>query len=129
VTALQSLILWCAVIAALNIGFQAMVIRQRLVSRVGLGDGGKPEMIRAIRIHGNFLEQVPLVLAGLGLLAWSGASPLWIHAAGGLFVATRLAYAYGLNRTSGSSPGRMAGMFGTWGTLILSYTVAFFHTL
>ncbi len=36
--------------------------RLRGKKRINLGDGGDPEMIAAIRAHGNFMEFVPLTL-------------------------------------------------------------------
>jgi len=37
--------------------------QQRIAKKVSLGDGGDPELRRAIRAHGNFMEYVPLCLA------------------------------------------------------------------
>ena len=45
-----------AVVLALNVG------RLRSKKRISLGDGGDPEMLRAIRAHANFIEFVPLGL-------------------------------------------------------------------
>lgn len=38
------------------------VIRYRLGQRVSLGSGGNSEIERAIRIHANFIEYIPLIL-------------------------------------------------------------------
>ena len=37
--------------------------RLRMQKKIYLGDGGDPEMLAAIRAHGNFMEYVPLCLA------------------------------------------------------------------
>lgn len=37
--------------------------RLRMQKKIYLGDGGNPEMLSAIRAHGNFMEYVPLCLA------------------------------------------------------------------
>ena len=37
--------------------------RLRMQKKIYLGDGGDPEMLSAIRAHGNFMEYVPLCLA------------------------------------------------------------------
>ena len=38
------------------------VIRARRQERVALGDGGNPQVRRAMRVHANFAEYVPLAL-------------------------------------------------------------------
>ena len=49
------------------------VVRLRRNTRVGLGDGGNDDMLRACRMHANATEYVPIVLILMGLLAWSWA--------------------------------------------------------
>ena len=49
-----------AVLLTLNVG------RMRGRKKIFLGDGGDPEMIKAIRAHGNLIELTPLIL----LLIW-----------------------------------------------------------
>jgi len=49
-----------AVLLSLNVG------RMRTRKRISLGDGGDPEMVAAIRAHGNLIELTPLIL----LLIW-----------------------------------------------------------
>jgi uncharacterized protein len=102
--------LYIALIIILSIVLTARVIRQRRSKLIGIGDGGDKAMIRAIRIHGNYSEQVPYTLAALILLPLLGTSAYVIHAVGALFLLGRLGHAYGLTHTSGSSVGRVGGM-------------------
>lgn len=49
--------------------------RRRL--KISIGDGGNPEMVRAMRGQLNFVELVPFCLIELALMALAGA-PLWL---------------------------------------------------
>jgi len=46
-----------------------LVTRQRGITKTSLGTGGHPALKRAVRAHGNFIENVPLIL--LLLCCWS----------------------------------------------------------
>jgi uncharacterized membrane protein YecN with MAPEG domain len=72
-----------------------------------------------IRVHGNFCENAPFAMALLILLPLVGASLIIVHAVGVLFLAGRVAHAYGLSQTAGSSAGRVAGMIITLTSLLL----------
>jgi uncharacterized protein len=102
--------LYIALIIILSIVLTARVIRQRRSKLIGMGDGGDKETARAIRVHGNYTEQAPYTLAALILLPLLGTSVYVIHAVGALFIVGRLAHAYGLTQSSGSSVGRVGGM-------------------
>ena len=90
------------------------VARQRGISKVGLGAGGDAALERAIRIHGNAVENVPIVLILLGLAEACGSSHLLLHAIGGALTLGRLFHVWGLMQSSGASFGRLAGMSLTW---------------
>ncbi|NUS37692.1 MAG: hypothetical protein HOQ02_01515 [Lysobacter sp.] len=85
------------------------VSRLRHGRRVGFGDGGDPELARAIRVHGNFAEHVPFALLLLGLLELCGLPPAWLWTFGGALLLARLLHAAGLLRSSGASFGRFYG--------------------
>jgi uncharacterized membrane protein YecN with MAPEG domain len=54
----------CAgLLGLLAISLTVSVGRLRAQKKIWLGDGGDPEMLAAIRAHGNFMEYVPLSLA------------------------------------------------------------------
>lgn len=95
-----------------------MVVRNRRRARVGLGAGGDAALERAMRVHANFVEYVPLVLILMGLLELSGAPAGWLHACGVSFVVARVAHAVGLSRHSGTSRGRFFGTAVTWVVLL-----------
>ena len=103
----------------MGIGLTYQVILQRRSKLIGLGDGSDKMMARAIRIHGNFCENAPFVMALLILLPLLGTASLWLHLIGCLFLAGRMAHAYGLSKTAGSSVGRVGGMVMTHFSLFI----------
>jgi uncharacterized membrane protein YecN with MAPEG domain len=53
----------CAgLLGLLAVSLTVSVGRLRMQKKIYLGDGGDPEMLSAIRAHGNFMEYVPLCL-------------------------------------------------------------------
>jgi uncharacterized membrane protein YecN with MAPEG domain len=97
-----------------------LVIRQRYGKRIGIGDGDDPELLLAMRAHGNFVENVPFGLAALVMLPMLGANAASVHGVGATLVLGRLLHAIGLSRSSGASIGRGSGMLLTWLSLLLA---------
>jgi uncharacterized protein len=102
----------------LFLGWQVVVHRRR--SKVGLGAGGDPALERAIRVHGNFAEYVPLFLLLLLLAELGGAVPWLLHVLGAVFLVSRIGHAYGLSGSGGISRGRFFGTLFTWVSLLLA---------
>jgi len=111
---------YAAVLALMFVGLAALVIRQRFKLRVGLGDDNQPELLKAIRIHGNFAEYVPLLLVLLALLEAQGAALWQLHLVGGLTLAGRLLHLSGLLKSSGTSLPRLFGMIFTFVALMVA---------
>jgi len=102
--------LYAGLLALLVLFLALRIPPLRMKKRVGLGDGGDSQLRRAIRMHGNAVEYIPLGLILLMVLETSGAS-LWIlHAVGGSLLLGRILHAIGLARSEGSSVWRGAGM-------------------
>ena len=91
-----------------------LVVNQRRITRVGLGDGGKEILARSMRVQANFVEYVPSIVVLLGLWELNGAPHRLLHAAGLLLVISRVFHAWGFSHSSGESFGRMVGTAGTW---------------
>ena len=96
----------------------ARISRHRHGQRIGLGDGGDAVLDRKIRVHGNFVEHVPIALLLLGLLELSGLSAAWLWAFGGALLLGRLMHAIGLSGSGGYSIGRFWGTALTWLVLL-----------
>ncbi|MFZ5556761.1 MAG: MAPEG family protein [Pseudomonadota bacterium] len=107
-------LIYASLNAALFLGLSWRVVRLRRRYRVGIGYNGKQDLNRAIRVHANFSEYVPLALVLLLGLELAGLSSLALHLLGGTLLAGRLLHAHGLGRESGRSPGRSLGTGLTW---------------
>lgn len=108
-TALQSAMLYIGLLILLMTFLKLNVGRVRAKTKTNLGDGDNDEMYRAIRVQGNAVEDVPMVMFGLLALAMLGASTLFVHIVGGGFLFGRLAHAHGLSSKGGSGIGRLVG--------------------
>ena len=86
------------------------VAMRRLKYKVGLGDGGIGDLTQAMRVHGNFIETVPIMLIMMVLMEESLVSTWILHAFGSGIIATRLLHAYGITRSAGHSFGRKTGI-------------------
>jgi hypothetical protein len=94
------------------------VVLQRRKNKVGLGDGDTKELKKAIRVHGNAVEYLPLALILLMLFEVNTGQTIWVHIYGGVLVVARIAHAMGLTRTGGVSSGRFLGTLFTWLVII-----------
>ncbi len=105
---------WAGLIGLLGLALALNVVRLRQKFRVGLGDGGHPELTRAMRVFGNFAEYTALCLVMIALLDML-AGPRWlIHACGAALLVGRAAHAWGLAGSGETSAGRAVGMVLTW---------------
>ncbi|RNF86287.1 MAPEG family protein [Lysobacter psychrotolerans] len=111
-------LLFAALHALLMLALLVPISRHRHASRISLGDGGDPALLRKIRVHANFVENVPLALVMLGLLELSGLGRSWIAALGAALLVGRLLHAASFSRRPGNSFGRFWGTAITWGVLL-----------
>jgi uncharacterized protein len=110
----------CAgLLGLLAVSLTVSVGRLRMQKKINLGDGGDPDMLAAIRAHGNFMEYVPLCL--LLIYVVSDFYTFWYVAVLSLvLLLSRVLHAGGL---LGFIPfGRTLGAGGT--TLVLAVTSA-----
>ena len=117
--------LYAGVLALFMVALALRVIRNRVRAKVGLFDGGDEGLGRAMRVHGNFIEYVPMALILMALVEINGA-PAWaLHAWGGGIIVSRLFHAYGLTTSSSRSLGRTLGMVLVWAVIISLSLMAF----
>ena len=112
--------LYAALLAILFVYLSIRVIGVRRRAHVAIGDGGHPELARAMRVHANFAEYVPLTLLLLFFVEGAGAPPLALHALGLLLVLGRAAHAYGVSESTENFRFRVGGMTATFSTILLS---------
>ena len=90
------------------------VTLHRVTLRVSLGDGGKPQMHRMIRLHGSAVEYVPLGVLLMGLYELDGGSPFALHASGVALILGRLLFVAGVWNHDAANPIRGAAAVLTW---------------
>jgi len=111
---------YAAALAVMYVLLAGLVIRQRFKTRIGLGDGQQPDLVKVVRIHGNFAEYVPLLLVLLLILEIQQAALWQLHLIGALTLLGRISHAIGLSKSSGTSLPRMVGMICTFSALLIA---------
>lgn len=111
--------LYASLLTVLFIGLAFNIIRLRYQYKTGIGDGGHSALAKAIRIHGNFAEYIPLALLMLGIYEANGANPIILHALGAILFIGRILHAIGLTKTTGVSKQRQIGMLSLFMVLLV----------
>jgi uncharacterized membrane protein YecN with MAPEG domain len=112
--------IYAALLALIYVGLSFMTLGLRKRLQIAVGDGGNVEMLRAMRVHANFAEYVPISLLLIHMVELQGAQPLLIHALGSALLLGRLAHAYGVRQVRENFRFRIVGMVLTFATLIVA---------
>lgn len=110
--------LYAALATLLLIGLAARVPGLRRRHQVGIGDGDRPDLALAVRVHANAVENIPIALLLLALLEVQGGAAAGLHAAGATLLLGRILHARGLGRSRGATHERVWGMALTWLALL-----------
>ena len=100
------------------------VVKRRAQFKVMIGEGEAPEMLSAIRAHGNFAEYVPLTLLLMALCELAGVGALWLHLGGGLLLLGRILHAIGIQIPRAPNKPRLLGTLFFWLSLGLFSVLA-----
>ncbi|HEU4429149.1 MAG TPA: MAPEG family protein, partial [Myxococcota bacterium] len=76
---------------------------------ISIGDGGNPDLLLAVRRHGNWTETVPFALLLMALLELNGGGTTLLHGLGATLVVARIAHPFGLKKDVVNVPLRIAG--------------------
>ncbi|MAF68605.1 MAG: hypothetical protein CMH25_04590 [Micavibrio sp.] len=117
----------CSMITALYAGLAALFIiilifriaRMRMKHGVGLGTGNVRELEQAVRVHGNFMEMVPMLLILMFIMESANISPLYLHIFGCLIILSRILHFWGLTKSHETSAGRFLGTILALGLLFV----------
>ena len=96
------------------------VIRFRLKSGIPFGDGKDKSMKRAIRVHGNFAEYVPITLIMIYFVETQGQNSTLVHGLGSAFLLARISHIYGVSQIKENIVFRVFGLFVTGCVLSIS---------
>jgi len=102
--------------------FVALSVRTRLLRRrlgVGIGDGDQLILKRAVRVHSNYAEYVPLSLILLYFLENQVRTSLLIHVLCSALLIGQITHAFGVSQVKENYRYRVSGMALTF-TVIIS---------
>jgi uncharacterized membrane protein YecN with MAPEG domain len=105
---------YAALLALLFIALSIRTIRARRALKVALGTGGHAALERAMRVHANFAEYVPLALLLLVMAELRGMPALVLHGLALALLVGRCAHAWGVSQTPEDFRFRVAGMICTF---------------
>lgn len=101
--------LYAIVFAVLMIVLSTHVTMLRASLGVSINDGGNKELALRMRRHGNFVENVPMIVLLMLLAELLGRGALWLHAAGLLLLLGRVMHAVGLQHDNAKTLLRILG--------------------
>ncbi len=81
---------YSSLLALFFIALSFKIIKLRFKLKIGVGDGGDKLLIKAIRIHGNFSEYIPLSLLLLACYEINGAETFILHILGSVLFLGRV---------------------------------------
>jgi len=110
---------YASLLGLLYIGLAINIILLRKKFKVGINDCGNKDLAKAIRVHGNFAEYVPIALILLASYELNGASAMMLHVLGAALVVGRVLHVIGLTKTIGLSVQRQVGMLSTFFVILI----------
>ena len=112
-----------AAAAIINLWISLRISRVRIGSKVLHGDGGSEALMRRMRTHANFTENVPLTLILIAAIELAQRGGTWLAVLGAAFMAARVAHVFGmdLNRPN---PARAIGALVTSLTQLILAVIA-----
>mgnify|MGYP001550457443 CR=1 FL=1 len=118
--------LYIAIAVFMQFALTMNVVRLRRRHKVAIGDGDYPELQRAIRMHGNFIETVPIALLCLSVYENVVMPPFWtVHALGMMLIISRLMHVISLKTRLPLL--RVLGMVGTLLAMIIPAGIIMLH--
>lgn len=111
---------YATLLGLLFIALSLRTIRLRRRHQIAVGDGNNSELRRAMRVHANFAEYVPLALLLVYFVEHDGATMLLVHALGCALLAGRLLHAWGVSQPRENFRYRVTGMVLTFGVILVA---------
>lgn len=111
---------YAAIFAIIAIVLALRVVLARRRVRAGMGDGDDAQLARAIRVHGNCMEYVPMALLLMVVFELNGGSQFFVHFLGSSLLVARILHAWGLSGSGGISFGRFYGTAVTWFVIVFA---------
>ena len=110
--------IYIAILGLLLVPITMRVSLFRIKSKILLGTGDDPEMVRRMRGQANFIETVPMALFLLIVMELLGASSAWLNTLGITLVLGRISHYFGLIEVAPMAF-RVFGILATMLTILL----------
>lgn len=114
---------YASFLALIYVALSFNVIRFRLKMRIPFGDGKDILLKRAIRVHGNFSEYVPIALLMIYFVELKTDNLVLIHSLCSAFILARISHIYGVSQLKENMIFRVFGLFIT-GTVICTCAIS-----
>ena len=111
-------LVFAAIFGFLHVIFTLRVGNYRFKSKISLGDDGDRELLKRIRAHGNFIENVPIALLLILLNDLDGAEDNTLMLMGSILLIARLTHYLTIVTIRLPWILRPLSMLGTLGTII-----------
>ena len=119
---------YAAILTLILVTLTQLVIFARQKAKVGLGDGGNPTVLQAMRRQANFVENVPLTLLLMALAEAGGSGATILNLCGAALVVARLIHPFGISADKQVHPARIIGSVATTAVqLVLIVALALQH--
>jgi len=115
---MQIVPLYAAVLSFIFVFLSIRTIRLRRSLKIGIGHAHSEQMLRAMRVHSNFAEYVPLSLILLFFLESQNTHFIVVHGLCALLVVGRCLHAYGVSQENEKLVFRVTGMAMTFTTIL-----------
>lgn len=102
----------------LFLSFKTIKVRKKL--QIGVGTGDNPELLRAMRVHANFSEYVPITLILILSVELLKGYFILVHCLGAALLIGRVLHAYGVSQTKENLKFRVSGMLLTFSTMLVA---------
>ncbi len=109
---------YASLLALLFVALSVRTLRMRRRLKIAIGDAGNQAMLRAMRVHSNFAEYVPLSLLLIYFVEVSGANSLLVHVLALCLLVGRTSHAFGVSQVDENYTFRVFGMAMTFTSLV-----------
>ena len=111
---------YAAILGLMLVYLSVIVIKQRRRAKVSIGDGDKLALRKAIAVHNNFSQYVPLTLLLIAFVELNHASTYLVHGLCLCLLVARVTHAYGLGQPVQIMKLRQLGVLLTFGVIVIA---------
>jgi uncharacterized protein len=111
---------YSAILGLLFVFLSVRTLKLRRSLRIAIGDSGNQQMLRAMRVHANFAEYVPISLLLIYFLETQGGYKALIHLLCLCLIVGRFSHAFGVSQITENYKFRVLGMAMTFTAIVTS---------